>query len=200
MSKVCNMCKECLPLDDFYIQRSSKDGHCYRCKVCQAEYQRSRPEQRAETNKRWYEKHGVAYLERKRAETKEKRLERYKEIITIDLDRWRKNRSLRSVAKLKATPIWADAEHRARITEIYAIAQQLQEITGAVYHVDHIVPLRGKTVCGLHVWWNLQPLLEKSNIVKGDVFDATIFPEQGEVAFPSGDGRHRALRTLSLEM
>lgn len=64
--------------------------------------------------------------------------------------------------KLKATPIWADHE---KIAEIYSLAIK----TGK--HVDHIIPLRGKLVCGLHVHNNLQPLDPIANKRKGNSVD-----------------------------
>lgn len=52
------------------------------------------------------------------------------------------------------------------IHEFYEQAQKMTESTGIAHHVDHIVPLKGRGVCGLHVPWNLQILEAEKNISK----------------------------------
>jgi hypothetical protein len=59
----------------------------------------------------------------------------------------------RRATKLNATPAWADLE---AIKKIYSDCAFITQATGVQQHVDHIVPLQGKTVCGLHVHYNLQ--------------------------------------------
>lgn len=56
----------------------------------------------------------------------------------------------------QATPSWLTDEHWAQMNAIYAEARRLTEETGTPHEVDHEIPLRGKTVCGLHVPWNLK--------------------------------------------
>lgn len=70
------------------------------------------------------------------------------------------NNARRRALKLRATPAWADLD---AIRAIYAEAKRLQQKTGCKMHVDHIVPLVSKIVCGLHVPWNLQVLPDKDN-------------------------------------
>ena len=65
--------------------------------------------------------------------------------------------------KLNATPSWADLE---KIKEIY-------QSCPVGYHVDHIIPLQNKYVCGLHVAENLQYLPAKLNLIKGNDFNGT---------------------------
>lgn len=74
----------------------------------------------------------------------------------------------RRAAKLRATPAWANP---AKIEEFYYTANMLGMHTGESYHVDHIVPLQSKRVCGLHWEGNLQILTANENMSKGNRFD-----------------------------
>jgi len=74
----------------------------------------------------------------------------------------------RDSAKLQRTPLWLNQAHFAEIEGQYHFAKVMERITGAKYHVDHIVPLQGVDVSGLHVPWNLQVIPARENVVKGN--------------------------------
>lgn len=188
IKKLCRICKDEKPLFDFYKSAKGKYGHGTTCKLCDTAYQKTRKEQKSVSNKKWLQSEkGKSYKEGLRKKTKEKRLDHWNNLTkNCDLESWKKGYVKRNLARILATPSWVDAEHKAKISNIYAITQMFQESTGMIYHVDHIVPLISNVVCGLHVWWNLQPLPEKTNAIKNNILNPAIFPEQGEVAFPDG--------------
>lgn len=74
--------------------------------------------------------------------------------------------------RLKRRPPWLTKAHRSAIRAVYREARRLTQDTGIQHHVDHIVPLRGRDVSGLHVPWNLQVLTAKENITKSNRLDA----------------------------
>lgn len=76
--------------------------------------------------------------------------------------------ALRDARIRRQTPTWLSTAERAEIEGVYHCAAILGKITGKRWHVDHIVPLRGKSVRGLHVPWNLQVLEASENIRKGN--------------------------------
>ena len=76
--------------------------------------------------------------------------------------------------RLQAVPNWLTKKHKQIMQWYHKEADRLTEETGIKHHVDHIVPLRGKDVRGLHVPWNLQVISGKENAIKGNRW----YPEQ----------------------
>lgn len=73
----------------------------------------------------------------------------------------------RRTARLRAFPQWAD---KKAILSFYKMAAEKTRDTGIKHVVDHIIPLQGKNVCGLHVEQNLQVLTEAENLRKFNKF------------------------------
>lgn len=94
--------------------------------------------------------------------------------------RWDKNNkgkvnaktAKRHTAKMHRMPKWLSAEQKKDIKDFYVMASELESVFPWKQHVDHIVPLQGKTVSGLHVSWNLQIIPAVWNIAKGNRFES----------------------------
>lgn len=93
------------------------------------------------------------------------------EIYRQATNNWKKNNynkvladnSNRRAGIKRACPIWVSKKD---IENIYAEAISKTKHTGILHHVDHIIPLHGNGVCGLHVPWNLQILTAEENLKK----------------------------------
>ena len=86
----------------------------------------------------------------------------------VNVDRARAFTSAYRAKKLQATPLWLDDSQIEEIMDLHKAARMFQIYTGIDYQVDHIVPLQGDIVCGLHVPWNLQLLSSFENQSKGN--------------------------------
>lgn len=76
----------------------------------------------------------------------------------------------RQASKRQQTPKWVTKEERAQMAEVYKQARRLTNETGIKHVVDHIIPLLGKTVRGLHCLANLQILTAEENRQKSNHF------------------------------
>ncbi len=74
----------------------------------------------------------------------------------------------RRADKLQRTPSWITKDDLWLITEAYELAKLRTKHFGFVWHVDHIIPLKGKLVSGLHVPLNLQVIEGKENMRKNN--------------------------------
>jgi hypothetical protein len=91
---------------------------------------------------------------------------------------WRK-RNPELMATLKAkrradilcrTPKWLTKNEMWMIEETYRLANLRTLMTGIDWHVDHVIPLRGKFVSGLHTPYNLQVIPAFENLKKGNLY------------------------------
>lgn len=79
----------------------------------------------------------------------------------------------RQAATLRATPVWYD---RDLVGEVYRLAECRTKLTGIRWEVDHIVPLRGETVCGLHTLDNLRVIPAAVNRAKSNTWTGEVAP------------------------
>jgi hypothetical protein len=175
-------CKNCSSKDgkDYYITNADKIAET------QKAYRAANPDKIAEANKA-YQLVNAAKIKEYRvvynlvnadkiAETQkvyyslnaDKIAETHKAYQLANPDKCNALKAKRRARKLCATPKWLTPEQHKQILAFYTEAKRLEQETGVRYHVDHIVPLQGGDVCGLHVPWNLQVLTATENIRKSN--------------------------------
>lgn len=164
--KTCSVCDEIKPFGEFTKRKASPDGLAYKCKSCSAEYKRAWGKNNPEAFKIWYQENRerrADYWKAWYSNNSESRREKYSEWARTNKGLINALIAKRSAAKKQATPGWADL---AAIREIYMQAAFLSAETGEKYEVDHVYPLQGKLVCGLHCEHNLQILTKEQNVRK----------------------------------
>ena len=145
-----------------------------------ARYQDNKEEKKAyyEANKERIKESQKAYREankEKRNAQKRAYHERNKEKLLAQQNAYKKANkdkvyasiAKRRASKLNRTPSWLTKEDLAKIEDVYRMARRRSEVEGIMYHVDHIIPLQGKDISGLHIPSNLQILRARDNLIKG---------------------------------
>lgn len=106
------------------------------------------------------------YIKEYRKENAEAIREQVREYRKENPHKDRAKNAKRRAAKLQRTFSGYDNA----IQGIYTECQRVSEETGIEHHVDHIIPLQGTTVSGLHVPWNLQIITAEENLAKSNTF------------------------------
>lgn len=144
--KVCTKCLCEKPLLSFGKHKLGHNGIRSTCKDCDNIY-----------NKEYHQKNAERIRAHKRV---------------YQLDHYHKNKiqyyarnAKRRAGLAKATPSWLKEEDFDDIKNFYEEAKYFS------YDVDHIIPLKGKLVCGLHVPSNLQIISRKENVTKNNNYE-----------------------------
>ena len=162
--KYCPTCYATKDRSCFSKASARYDGLQSMCKECRgakrkASYKESKEREKA-VNKRWAEENPEAVKEKK---------ERYRR-STKGKSYYNERNAKRRASKLQATPSWLSEKDQKQIKRIYTVCTNVTERTGKPHHVDHIVPLQGENVCGLHVPWNLAIIPALMNLSKSNKF------------------------------
>lgn len=171
--KICVKCKENKELFSFSRYTSKKDTLRNKCKTCSqkevALWKAKNPKKVQITSKNWHEA---------RKEVNNLRSKVYREINPVKtkalVTRWKQenkgivnlHNAMREQRIKQAIAAWTDLE---KVKYIYTLATKWNEIWPEdPVHVDHIIPLKGKNVSGLHTELNLQILRATDNIRKSN--------------------------------
>jgi hypothetical protein len=138
------------------------------------EYRAANNESLIEQSKTYYRENREELLERARDYYRENRasvLARAKEYYAENMDLLKVRAIHKRAARAKRVVDWGPdhtAATRAKGVELQSLAVFLSSHDGMPYEVDHMLPMQGKFVCGLHVWNNLQVIPEGLNVRKGN--------------------------------
>lgn len=80
----------------------------------------------------------------------------------------------RRAAKVQRTPHWLSEDDLWMIEQAYELAALRTKMFGFAWHVDHVIPLFGKKVSGLHTPYNLQVIPGSLNIAKNNRFEVIV--------------------------
>jgi len=178
--QVCSICYVEKPLCEFYI-RSETGKPRSNCKGCCNAASRKYHSENREACTNMQREYRSANLERLQAADRASSPARYqKDKIRIQARHkaWRASNkdkmagyaAKHRAAKARACPEWLTEDQIWMMQEVYDLCELRTRVTGVPHHVDHIVPLQGKQVSGLHVPWNLRVLTARENQCKSNSF------------------------------
>lgn len=176
--KVCRECSRYLFLEEFHKQPAGKYSRTARCSECtnstnRSKYYKKDLEAIAQRKREYYRSHrthirarNARYYQR----TKDKFASRRKTFHAKNPEAAARYSAQYRAAVLERIPNWLTEADWRWIQWMYIQSRRIGHVTGVQHHVDHIIPLRGTKVSGLHCPLNLQILPSTENQIKSNKF------------------------------
>jgi len=179
--KTCTKCLQNKDPSEFHKMSKSTDGLQHHCKACKLKYQQDNPNRNSvqrkyyESNKEACDQRVLKSLRKKRSYYSAKALEWQKENRDRYLEMRRNRYKIHSASeiervrrragRIKHGEIFMNEAEKAEVQAMYDFCRVFPN-----FEVDHIIPLNGKKVSGLHVLGNLQVIDKQFNRSKGNKF------------------------------
>lgn len=149
----------------FPRNKNCKSGYESTCKHCsldkQNAWKETHQQQYKAAKRRWYERNTITVW------AKAKEYARTHPEWKADHCAKRRRRNV------DATPKWETEFTEFVAQEARLLCKARKEATGIEWHIDYVIPLKGKTVSGLHVWNNLAVIPASVNIKKGNRYGSS---------------------------
>lgn len=166
------------PCKHGHVAPRKTKGACVEClkaewaqaNVTRAEYftKYGRSEAGKAAKREYYERNKEAVIYRAQARTSEEKNRYKKKHKQSNPDYYKELTNARRRRFRQATPKWLTAEQKLEIRLKYRLAIELSRRLGVPHAVDHIIPLQGEEVCGLHVPWNMEVITQEQNLKKSN--------------------------------
>ena len=175
-------CKKCLENKELVDFKKHSNGYRHVCKKCQyimeitnpvayanriARMKRYRDSERGKENAKHYDSSPKGKENRKNA------IKKYEKTLAGYLVK-RTTVAKRKAARIQRTPKWLTEFDKLKIKCIHSVATMLTRVNNEPWHVDHIIPLQGEFVSGLHVPGNLQVIRGVDNSSKRNLFKVIV--------------------------
>ena len=154
--KYCKRCNENHPIKMFHRDKTMKSGYKSSCKDVSKKYYIDNKEEVLRRTSSYKEKNRQSYCVKS------------KEYYQNNKQLYVEKSARRRTSKLLRTPSWYSDRDRAAFKELANYQRILKDIGGWAFDIDHILPLQGKTVSGLHCKENWQLLPTSVNKSKGN--------------------------------
>lgn len=159
--RVCKACGVDIThkrLNAIFCSRAHKSIHSNKKRNHAVEYQKNKQIRQAQALKYYYASHEMT-----KARQRKQQKNRLPLIAAYE--------AKRRATKKQRTPKWVGTEEQWLINEAYDLSARRTKLFGFSWHVDHIIPIQGKLVSGLHTINNLQVIPGVSNIAKNNRYE-----------------------------